>query len=66
MGRISGINFCMCVFVCPQSVIDGLKALGHKAGNWRYFFNVVNAVEKENGCIVAISDSRKAGLSAGY
>ncbi|XP_034751816.1 glutathione hydrolase 5 proenzyme [Etheostoma cragini] len=49
-----------------KSVIDGLTALGHKPGNWPYFMNVVNAVEKENGCIVAVSDSRKMGVSAGY
>lgn len=57
---------CVCMCVCPQSVINGLKALGHKVGDWRYFFNVVNAVEKENGCIAAVSDSRKKGMSAGY
>uniref|UniRef100_A0A8C9Z179 Gamma-glutamyltransferase 5 n=1 Tax=Sander lucioperca TaxID=283035 RepID=A0A8C9Z179_SANLU len=49
-----------------KSLIDGLRALGHKSGNWQYFMNVVNAVEKENGCIVAVSDSRKMGMSAGY
>ncbi|XP_076614899.1 glutathione hydrolase 5 proenzyme [Chaetodon auriga] len=49
-----------------ESVKDGLKALGHKFGEWKYFFNVVNAVEKENGCIAAVSDSRKRGVSAGY
>ncbi|XP_070706417.1 glutathione hydrolase 5 proenzyme [Pempheris klunzingeri] len=49
-----------------KSVMNGLKALGHKVGDWRYFFNVVNAVEKENGCIVAVSDSRKKGMPAGY
>uniref|UniRef100_A0A7N6BZ32 Gamma-glutamyltransferase 5a n=1 Tax=Anabas testudineus TaxID=64144 RepID=A0A7N6BZ32_ANATE len=49
-----------------KAVIDGLKALGHKVGDWKYFFNVVNAVEKENGCIVAASDRRKMGISAGY
>ncbi|XP_038589734.1 glutathione hydrolase 5 proenzyme [Micropterus salmoides] len=49
-----------------KSVKDGLRALGHKDGNWPYFFNVVNAVEKENGCIAAVSDSRKMGMSAGY
>lgn len=53
-------------FACPQSVKDGLRALGHKDGNWPYFFNVVNAVEKENGCIAAVSDNRKMGMSAGY
>lgn len=49
-----------------KSVKDGLTALGHKPVDSRYFFNVVNAVEKENGCIVAVSDSRKNGVSAGY
>ncbi len=52
--------------MCPQSVIKGLGALGHKVEDRRYFFNVVNAVEKENGCIVAVSDRRKLGESAGY
>uniref|UniRef100_A0A8C2ZZ99 Gamma-glutamyltransferase 5 n=1 Tax=Cyclopterus lumpus TaxID=8103 RepID=A0A8C2ZZ99_CYCLU len=42
------------------------SSLGHKPGSWKYFFNVVNAVEKENGCIAAVSDSRKNGMSAGY
>ncbi|XP_073333893.1 glutathione hydrolase 5 proenzyme [Pagrus major] len=49
-----------------KSVIEGLRALGHKVGDWKYFLNVVNGVEKEDGCIVAISDSRKMGVSAGY
>lgn len=49
-----------------QSVKDGLTALGHKPGRLEIFFNVVNAVEKENGCIAAVSDSRKNGMSAGY
>ncbi|CAJ1070523.1 glutathione hydrolase 5 proenzyme [Xyrichtys novacula] len=49
-----------------QTVRDGLVALGHKLGNAQFFVNVVNAVEKENGCIVAVSDSRKMGMSAGY
>lgn len=62
MGGISGVNAC----VYPQTVIDGLRGLGHKSGAWKYFINVVNAVEKENGCIVAASDSRKMGMSAGY
>ncbi|XP_068191610.1 glutathione hydrolase 5 proenzyme [Antennarius striatus] len=48
------------------SVIDGLKALGHKVVDTPYFFNVVNAVEKDNGCIAAISDERKMGVPAGY
>ncbi|CAK6959430.1 glutathione hydrolase 5 proenzyme isoform X2 [Scomber scombrus] len=49
-----------------ETVKDGLKALGHKFGGWKFFLNVVNAVEKENGCIVATSDKRKLGMSAGY
>ncbi|XP_077594145.1 glutathione hydrolase 5 proenzyme [Stigmatopora nigra] len=49
-----------------QSVIDGLKALGHQVGQMEYFFNVVNAVEKKDGCIVAVSDERKKGMADGY
>ncbi|XP_056146571.1 glutathione hydrolase 5 proenzyme isoform X2 [Lampris incognitus] len=47
-------------------VIDGLKALGHKVEDFEYFFNVVNAVAKENRCITAVSDRRKMGQAAGY
>ncbi|KAK7895401.1 hypothetical protein WMY93_020726 [Mugilogobius chulae] len=49
-----------------ESVIEGLRALGHNVGNWKYFLNVVNAVEREDGCIWAFSDRRKMGESAGY
>ncbi|KAM6976023.1 glutathione hydrolase 5 proenzyme [Tautogolabrus adspersus] len=49
-----------------ESVEDGLIALGHKAVRLQFFINVVNAVEKENGCIVAVSDRRKMGMSDGY
>ncbi|KAL4004559.1 protocadherin gamma subfamily A [Sarotherodon galilaeus] len=50
-----------------ESVSKGLKEhFKHKTGNWPYFLNVVNAVEKENNCIAAMSDSRKMGMSAGY
>ncbi|XP_026029690.1 glutathione hydrolase 5 proenzyme [Astatotilapia calliptera] len=50
-----------------ESVSKSLKEqLKHKTGNWQYFLNVVNAVEKENNCIAAVSDSRKMGMSAGY
>lgn len=49
-----------------KSVVDALRARGHRVGNWKYFLNVVNAVEKENGCISAFSDRRKMGESAGY
>uniref|UniRef100_A0A3B5L5X4 Gamma-glutamyltransferase 5a n=1 Tax=Xiphophorus couchianus TaxID=32473 RepID=A0A3B5L5X4_9TELE len=45
---------------------DKVTRLGHKTGNWPFFLNVVNALEKENGCIAAVSDSRKLGMSAGY
>lgn len=49
-----------------ESVIEDLRARGHKVGNWKYFLNVVNAVERENGCMSAFSDSRKMGEAAGY
>ncbi|XP_013859229.1 gamma-glutamyltransferase 5 [Austrofundulus limnaeus] len=49
-----------------ESVKKGLTALGHKVGTWPYFFNVVNGLEKENGCIEAVSDRRKMGVSAGF
>ncbi|KAF7651239.1 hypothetical protein LDENG_00113770 [Lucifuga dentata] len=49
-----------------QSVTDGLRALGHTVVKQEYFFNVVNALEKESSCISAVSDSRKMGKSAGY
>ncbi|XP_012704846.2 glutathione hydrolase 5 proenzyme [Fundulus heteroclitus] len=49
-----------------ESVKEGLRALGHQVGNWKYFLNVVNALEKENGCIEAVSDRRKLGMAAGY
>ncbi|KAM9794846.1 glutathione hydrolase 5 proenzyme [Syngnathus typhle] len=49
-----------------QSVIDGLKALGHQVGQMQYFFNIVNGVDKEKGCIMAESDARKNGMADGY
>lgn len=49
-----------------QNVIKALEALGHTRGQARHFYNVVNAVEKENGCICAVSDARKMGKAAGY
>ncbi|XP_017266216.1 glutathione hydrolase 5 proenzyme [Kryptolebias marmoratus] len=49
-----------------ESVKKGLKTLGHQFGNWSFFLNVVNGLEKENGCIEAVSDLRKMGMSAGY
>lgn len=49
-----------------ENVIEALKALGHKHGTAKNFYNVVNAVEKEDGCICAVSDARKLGQPAGY
>ncbi|KAM8866589.1 gamma-glutamyltransferase 5a isoform 1-T1 [Synchiropus picturatus] len=49
-----------------KGIIEALKALGHKQDTARKFYNVVNAVEKEDGCICAVSDARKLGRAAGY
>ncbi|XP_059193283.1 gamma-glutamyltransferase 5a [Centropristis striata] len=49
-----------------KNVIEALKALGHKHENATHFYNVVNAVEREDGCICAVSDARKLGEAAGY
>ncbi|XP_071030458.1 glutathione hydrolase 5 proenzyme-like isoform X2 [Oncorhynchus clarkii lewisi] len=49
-----------------KSVIEALKVIGHRVKDYKYFFNVVNAVAKEDGCITAVSDARKQGKSAGY
>ncbi|XP_071322634.1 glutathione hydrolase 5 proenzyme [Trachinotus anak] len=49
-----------------ESLNNSLTGLGHKLGSWQFFLNVVNAVEKEKGCIVAVSDKRKLGMSSGY
>lgn len=49
-----------------QEVIEALKALGHNQETANHFYNVVNAVEKEDGCICAVSDARKLGQAAGY
>ncbi|XP_036955424.1 gamma-glutamyltransferase 5a [Acanthopagrus latus] len=49
-----------------KDVIEALVALGHKQGTAKHFFNVVNAVEKQDGCICAVSDARKLGEAAGY
>ncbi|KAM9820478.1 glutathione hydrolase 5 proenzyme [Neosynchiropus ocellatus] len=49
-----------------QSVISGLKAQGHQIGDWKFFLNVVNAVERDHACFEAASDMRKMGASAGY
>uniref|UniRef100_A0A4W5N5B9 Glutathione hydrolase n=1 Tax=Hucho hucho TaxID=62062 RepID=A0A4W5N5B9_9TELE len=49
-----------------KPVIEALKVIGHRVTDYPYFFNVVNAVAKEDGCITAVSDARKQGKSAGY
>ncbi|KAM3868397.1 gamma-glutamyltransferase 5a [Diretmus argenteus] len=49
-----------------KAVVEALKALGHTQENGTYFYNVVNTVEKEGGCIHAVSDARKLGKAAGY
>ncbi|XP_056135624.1 gamma-glutamyltransferase 5a [Lampris incognitus] len=49
-----------------KSVVEALMALGHTQQTAKYFYNVVNAVEKEDGCIRAVSDARKLGEAAGY
>uniref|UniRef100_A0A672MWF7 Gamma-glutamyltransferase 5-like n=1 Tax=Sinocyclocheilus grahami TaxID=75366 RepID=A0A672MWF7_SINGR len=47
-------------------VLESLYKIGHKVKVPQMFYNVVNAVSKENNCIVAVSDSRKNGKAAGY
>uniref|UniRef100_A0A4W5M6P7 Gamma-glutamyltransferase 5a n=1 Tax=Hucho hucho TaxID=62062 RepID=A0A4W5M6P7_9TELE len=49
-----------------KSVIEALKVIGHRVTDYPYFFNVVNAVSKEDRCITAVSDGRKQGKAAGY
>ncbi|XP_061585805.1 gamma-glutamyltransferase 5a [Cololabis saira] len=49
-----------------NDVIEALKALGQNHVTAKRFFNVVNAVERESGCICAVSDARKLGEPAGY
>ena len=49
-----------------QDVIEALKARGHEVKEAKKFYNVVNAVEKVDGCVSAVSDKRKDGEAAGY
>ncbi|KAM6930432.1 gamma-glutamyltransferase 5a [Xenentodon cancila] len=49
-----------------KDIIEALKALGHNHAVAKYFYNVVNAVERDNNCICAVSDARKLGEPAGY
>uniref|UniRef100_A0A8C2EQ37 Glutathione hydrolase n=1 Tax=Cyprinus carpio TaxID=7962 RepID=A0A8C2EQ37_CYPCA len=47
-------------------VLESLYKIGHEVKVPKMFYNVVNAVSKENNCIEAVSDSRKNGKAAGY
>ncbi|XP_007557108.1 gamma-glutamyltransferase 5-like isoform X1 [Poecilia formosa] len=47
-----------------NALIKELEGRFHELGN--KFYNVVNAVEKKDGCISAESDDRKLGKAAGY
>ncbi|TRY65590.1 hypothetical protein DNTS_015198, partial [Danionella cerebrum] len=47
-------------------VVESLHKNGNKVKVPQIFYNVVNAVSKENDCIDAVSDSRKHGKAAGY
>ncbi|KAJ8346647.1 hypothetical protein SKAU_G00280480 [Synaphobranchus kaupii] len=49
-----------------KQVKERLQEHGHLVGKLAHFFNVVNAVTKEEGCISAMSDHRKLGEAAGY
>ncbi|XP_036450633.1 glutathione hydrolase 5 proenzyme [Colossoma macropomum] len=49
-----------------QSLIEEMRTRGHIIKGREFFLNVVNAVEKEHGCISAFSDYRKKGMAAGY
>ncbi|MGH0163728.1 UNVERIFIED_CONTAM: hypothetical protein FKN15_062979 [Acipenser sinensis] len=48
------------------TVKEELRAMGHTVTEGTHFFNVVNAVSKQGGCIAAVSDARKKGVAAGY
>lgn len=49
-----------------QGTIEALEALGHQRGSPRTLYNVVNAVEKVDDCVWAVSDARKQGQAAGF
>ncbi|KAI4897913.1 hypothetical protein NFI96_023118, partial [Prochilodus magdalenae] len=49
-----------------KELIDAMKSLGHSIQDRGFYLNVVNAVEKEHGCINAVSDDRKNGIAEGY
>ncbi|KAG1926056.1 gamma-glutamyltransferase 5a isoform X2 [Pimephales promelas] len=52
--------------VFDKIVLESLNKIGHTVKIPQMFYNVVNAVSKENNCIEAVSDSRKNGKAAGY
>ncbi|XP_051760346.1 gamma-glutamyltransferase 5a isoform X2 [Ctenopharyngodon idella] len=49
-----------------EIVLESLNKIGHKVKIPQMFYNVVNAISKEDNCILAVSDSRKKGKAAGY
>ncbi|XP_013984142.1 gamma-glutamyltransferase 5 isoform X1 [Salmo salar] len=63
---IGGSGGSMITTAMALSVIEALKVIGHRVTDYPYFFNVVNAVAKEDRCITAVSDGRKQGKAAGY
>ncbi|XP_024132081.1 glutathione hydrolase 5 proenzyme [Oryzias melastigma] len=49
-----------------KDVMEALKALGHKQASTDILIHSVNAIEKKDGCIFAVSDPRKKGGPDGY
>ncbi|MGH0149512.1 UNVERIFIED_CONTAM: hypothetical protein FKN15_035009 [Acipenser sinensis] len=63
---IGGSGGSMITSSTAQTVKEELRAMGHTVTEGTHFFNVVNAVSKQGGCIAAVSDARKKGVAAGY
>uniref|UniRef100_A0A3B4CIR3 Gamma-glutamyltransferase 5a n=1 Tax=Pygocentrus nattereri TaxID=42514 RepID=A0A3B4CIR3_PYGNA len=63
---IGGSGGSMITTAIAQSLIEEMRTRGHSIKDRDIFLNVVNAVEKEHGCISAFSDERKNGKAAGY
>ncbi|XP_059379976.1 gamma-glutamyltransferase 5a [Carassius carassius] len=59
-------NILKCEPLFDKIVLESLYKIGHEVKVPANFYNVVNAVSKENNCIEAVSDSRKHGKAAGY
>lgn len=53
-------------FRMDQSVIDGLKALGHKSKATKRYCAVQGVYRDNSGRIYAKSDPRKTGVAAGF